>query len=266
MTDRPWIERPLGGFDLETTSPDPESARIVSACLVLIEPTGPRLRTWLLNPGIDIPAEAAAIHGITTEQARTEGTDYASGYRDIRRELCRAWENGYAIAMYNGAYDCTVMDRQGRALDWPALHVGLTVDPYVIDRAVDPDRPGPRRLDATIAHYGLPMGDAHTADADALAAARLAWLLGRRHPRIGALTPEQLMNAQTDWHQTHSDNYRDWATRKAAELRDQATALQHRATELTTRAAHTDGSWPLRRVFKHRDNHLQPTNLETVGT
>ena len=43
----------------------------------------PETLTWLVNPGIDIPAEASAIHGITTERAQAEGMDPAEAAEEI---------------------------------------------------------------------------------------------------------------------------------------------------------------------------------------
>jgi DNA polymerase III subunit epsilon len=70
-----------------------------------------------------------------------------------------------------------------------AFHV---IDTIVIDKAVDTYRPGPKgpngeklggrnKLEPTAEFYGVPLrGDAHTADADALAAGRIAWAIARR--------------------------------------------------------------------------------------
>ena len=72
---RPWTELPRATFDLETTGPNPMTARIVTASLILLGPDGTELRhgEWLADPGVEIPEEAAAVHGITTEHAREHG-------------------------------------------------------------------------------------------------------------------------------------------------------------------------------------------------
>lgn len=55
-------------LDTETTSGDPEQARLVEVATCLNYPDG-RLVTWskLSNPGIPIPAEAKAVHHITDD-------------------------------------------------------------------------------------------------------------------------------------------------------------------------------------------------------
>ena len=49
----------LGVFDLETTGVDVRTARIVSACVAVLDPEGGVLerRDWLADPGIEIGEE-----------------------------------------------------------------------------------------------------------------------------------------------------------------------------------------------------------------
>ena len=105
-----WTTRPICAFDLETTGRDPLSARIVTACVVTVDDGAPVARNWILDPGVDIPGDAAAIHGISTAWAREHGRDYVEGYREIRAALADAWNAGYAVVAFNAAYDLTVLD------------------------------------------------------------------------------------------------------------------------------------------------------------
>ena len=65
----------IGVFDLETTGIDVETDRIVTAHVGLLDASGTviRARDWIADPGIEIPAGATAVHGITTARARAEG-------------------------------------------------------------------------------------------------------------------------------------------------------------------------------------------------
>ncbi|WP_405137478.1 3'-5' exonuclease [Nocardia sp. NBC_01388] len=203
-----WREMPLAAFDLETTGRDPLSARIVTACVIRIDGIDKTNRTWLLDPGVEIPAEAAAVHGVSTETARADGMDYQQGYHQIREDLHHVWDQGAIAAIFNANYDLTVIDTEGRRLGYPPLLVGPVVDPFVIDREVDRYRRGRRNLAAICEHYGIELGeDAHTADGDALATARVAWKLPRLFPLIADLTAEQLMAAQADWHRARQVDY-----------------------------------------------------------
>lgn len=65
-----WYRELLVGFDLETTGTDPREARIVTAAVIEVR-DGQVLghREWLADPGVEIPADAVAVHGISNERA-----------------------------------------------------------------------------------------------------------------------------------------------------------------------------------------------------
>ncbi|MBB1028642.1 3'-5' exonuclease, partial [Dietzia sp. DQ11-38-2] len=156
----------LLAFDLETTGPDPRTAHVVTSALLAID--GPRKveRTWLADPGIDIPEGATAVHGITTARARTHGRPHAEVVAETIAGVRTGWREGRTLVVFNAAYDLTILKR------WdPSFEVlGPVVDPFVIDRAVDPYRRGKRTLGALCAHHGVRVDGAHEAGADALAA------------------------------------------------------------------------------------------------
>ena len=71
------LARSLVFFDLETTSSNVQDARIVQYAFIKIFPQpeeSHQTLTGLLNPGIPIPAEATAIHGITDEMVKDAPT------------------------------------------------------------------------------------------------------------------------------------------------------------------------------------------------
>lgn len=194
----PWWEGPLVGFDLETTSPDPETARIVTATVVLDRPgADPILRTWLVDPGIDIPEAATSVHGITTEHAREHGQDPATAAREVIDALVEGLDHhGAPVVAFNAAFDFTVLDREARRYGLGPLAPDPVIDPFVLDKQVDRFRRGKRTLTALCEHYGVALTDAHDATADALAAVGLVRELGRRHPFPD---PGVLHAAQVGW-------------------------------------------------------------------
>jgi DNA polymerase III subunit epsilon len=216
-----WADGPLVAFDLETTGVDVETARIVTASTVHITPGEP-LSSYdvLVNPGIDIPAEATAVHGITTEHAREEGCDPESVVGYLSAVLADALEAGSPLVIYNAPFDLAVLDRECRRHEVPTLHErcaddGLAlfvVDPLVIDKACDRYRKGSRKLADVAAHYGVTLSeaDAHTSAGDALAAARLAWVLARRFPEIGRMTPAELMEWQAGRYANAAASFEDY--------------------------------------------------------
>ncbi|MEU8886692.1 3'-5' exonuclease [Streptomyces sp. NPDC048442] len=196
-----WHLGRMVGFDLETTGTDPETARIVTACIVQCgggQPTDSGV--WLSDvDGQDIPDGAAAIHGITTEKARTQGTPLEEVVGQLLGGLTQAIVSGLPIVAMNARYDFTVLDREAERYGLDPLPPAPVVDPLVIDRHVDKYRKGSRKLTALCEHYAVPIGDAHSADADAIAACRVAWRQGTMHPALALMTLDELHTVQTGW-------------------------------------------------------------------
>ena len=180
-------------FDLETTSANPKEARIVTSALVRIDGRDVQKVEHLADPGIEIPEEATNVHGITTEKARAEGRPHEEVLKDTVAAIKAAWEDGLTLIVYNAAFDLTVL----RSLTGDFTVTGPVYDPYVIDRVSDKWRKGKRTLGAVCEHYGVELGNAHEATADALAAARVAWKQVRQHyPNLAQMDENELMEFQ----------------------------------------------------------------------
>lgn len=202
-----WHTHRLAAFDIETTGISTEDDRVVTAAISLV---GVGLTTesrdWLVDPGIEIPAGAAAVHGITTERARAEGQDPATAIEEITALLAEQQLAGVPIVAFNARFDLTIIDREARRYGIVPLvdRIGgpenlLVVDPFVIDKQVDRYRSGKRTLGAVCEHYRIPLDNAHAADADALAAARVAWRMGSTMIDIGGTPLAELHQQQVAW-------------------------------------------------------------------
>ncbi|MCP9205549.1 exonuclease domain-containing protein [Streptomyces sp. NEAU-Y11] len=201
-----WHLGRLCGYDLETTGPDPGTARIVTACVVQVGGDRPaQAANWLSDvDGEEIPAEAERIHGVTTERARAEGTDLREVVEQLLGALSQVVLSGVPIVAMNARYDLTVIDREARRYGMTPLTdtVGdglRVVDPYVIDKRFDTYRKGKRTLTHLCQHYQVRLDGAHSSDADALAACRVVWRQGQRYERLAAMTLDELHAAQVEW-------------------------------------------------------------------
>lgn len=193
-------------WDLETTSKNPAEARIVSAALVGRGGASPdRVQTWLINPGVPIPPETTAIHGIDDAKAQAEGQDPKQALEEIADTMARAIRYGMPLVAFNTAYDWSVLHyelvRHGLPtmadrLDGPPYTL---VDPLVIDKQADKYRKGSRQLKAVAAHYGVRLESWHDAEADAVAALGIADALYEEHPRLLTYDPQRLYLAQQAW-------------------------------------------------------------------
>lgn len=180
-------------FDLETTSANPKDARIVTSALVRIDGRDVQKVEHLADPGVEIPQAATEVHGITTEKAQAEGRPHEEVLKDTVDAIKTAWDDGLTLIVYNAAFDLTVL----RSLTGDFTVTGPVFDPYVIDRVSDKWRKGKRTLGAVCEHYGVELGNAHEATADALAAARVAWKQVRQHyPNLAQMDANELMEFQ----------------------------------------------------------------------
>lgn len=230
-----WADGPLLGFDVETTGTDVTTARIVTASVLIVRPAEAlderrQVKTfgWLINPGVNIPPEATAIHGITDMQAQ-KGEAPISALAAIAGMLHGAKQSGAPVIVYNASFDLTLLGYELARYDLPPLDIGHVVDPFVIDRRVDKYRKGSRKLVDVAKHYGVELGDdAHGAEADARATVRLAWKLAARFPAlVGEVSLAELHETQIEWQA-------DWAAGFEAYLAKQG------------KPEHIDGAWPLR--------------------
>lgn len=65
------LYKPLCIFDLETTGTNVAKDRIVEISILKVYPDASReSRTWLVNPGMYIPKESTAVHGISDEDVK----------------------------------------------------------------------------------------------------------------------------------------------------------------------------------------------------
>lgn len=102
-----WHRHALVGFDLETTGTEPLEARIVTAAVIAVDGSDgePAERhTWLADPGITIPAQASAIHGISSERAAAEGRPVREVADEIADTLAGYWRRGVPVVAYNAAF------------------------------------------------------------------------------------------------------------------------------------------------------------------
>ena len=194
-----WHEH-LATFDLETTGIDVRSARIVSACLAeLRDGEVVARRDWLLDPGIEIPAGATSVHGITTERARSEGIPAAEGVASIVEAVRDVLDRGVGLVVYNAPYDLTLLAHEAERYGYAGFVAQPIVDPIILDKQVDRYRKGKRTLDLTAAHYGVVLTDAHDAGADAIAAALIARAIGTAYANVLPEDALELHRAQIGW-------------------------------------------------------------------
>ncbi|WP_308468755.1 exonuclease domain-containing protein [Rathayibacter soli] len=221
----------LGVFDLETTGVDVDVARIVTANVGLIDDSGAVIEgiDWLVDPGVAIPRQASAVHGVSTERAQAEGRDPAEAVEEIIAALRSILNRGIPVVAYNAPYDFTVLEREAVRYGLEPLSAPAPiVDPLVIDKALDKYRKGKRTLEVTAQFYGVELTDAHDAGADAVAAGRVAQAIARAHSAELDLGADELHQRQVHWSQEQAADFQAYMRR----VKDPSFT--------------TSGAWPVR--------------------
>lgn len=231
MTELPPWAQTIAVFDTETTGVDVETARIVTATVALLDASGTVLERhdWVIDPQIEIPAPAAAVHGITTEIARETGMQPEVGVAQIIDTLNNMFSRGYAVTAYNAPYDFTILAREAARYGIaPIADPKPVLDPLVLDKQFDRYRRGKRTLTATIEQYGVTIGQAHDAGEDAIAAGRLVQQIALKFASLLPQDINEVHASQITWCAEQTASFEDWMRRTS------------------NPKFSADGSWPIR--------------------
>lgn len=207
-------------WDAETTGIDVHEDRIVQWFMATANAEGNLLDTWqwFLNPGIEIPEEATAVHGLSNEWLSENGQDPKEALNEIRLIFL---ENIDLIHVaFNMAFDLSILDAE-----FKRHHVSENfghymrdkarlVDAIVIDRHHDKYRRGKRTLAAQADHYGVDY------DADSLHDARVDVALTAKVTvkvleKFGVPTTDE----QAAWYYSWSEGLEEYLRKSDAEAR-----------------------------------------------
>jgi DNA polymerase III subunit epsilon len=137
-------------LDTETTGLDPgQGHRLVElGCVELLNriPTGSTFHAYL-NPERDVPAEAFAIHGLSTE--------FLKGHKlfvEIADEFL-AFIGDAPLVIHNAGFDHTFLCAELKRVDRALIARERLVDTLLLARRKHPA--GPNRLDDLCARYGI---------------------------------------------------------------------------------------------------------------
>ncbi|MEU4213298.1 3'-5' exonuclease [Streptomyces sp. NPDC026206] len=221
-----WFEGPLAAFDTETTGVDVERDRIVSAAFVTQSQAGasPVATRWLVNPGVPVPAEATAIHGLSDEHLQRHGRWPAPVMEEVARALAVHAARGIPLVIMNAPFDLTLLDRELRRHRASTLASYLAggalcvMDPWVLDKHLDRYRKGRRTLSDLCGQYGVELTGAHDAASDATAALEVVRAVGRRFSsRLERLSPAELHTRQAVWHAAQARGLQAWFARNGSD-------------------------------------------------
>ena len=171
------LKNPLVFFDLETTGVNIVKDRIIEISFVKVCPDGQEIcKTRRINPGMPIPPESTAIHGITDEDVKDCPT-----FKEIAKSLA-AQIKGCDLAGYNyNRFDIPLLAeefiRAGVDID---LNRRKFVDVQTIYHKMEQ-----RTLAAAYKFYcNKDLNNAHTAEADTMATYEVLKAQLDRYPEL----------------------------------------------------------------------------------
>lgn len=160
------LTRPLVFFDTETTGVDSANDRIIEISLLKLFPDGKEeIKTFRINPGIPIPAEATAVHGIKDEDVKDKPSfaQLAPTLLEILKDsdLC-----GYNLLKFD--FPLLRMEFSRNNIEFNPIGINL-IDPFSIFKKNEP-----RDLTAALKFYCKEdLTNAHSAEADIIATKKI---------------------------------------------------------------------------------------------
>lgn len=153
------LNRPLAFFDLETTGTNVVKDRIVEISVFKLKPDGQsQSLTRLVNPGMPIPAEVTAIHGISDKDVENQ-----PGFAQLAPELNQFLEQCDLAGYNSNKFDIPMLMEE-------FLRAGMRFDikkRRLIDVQNIFHKMEPRTLKAAYRFYcGKELDSAHQAEAD----------------------------------------------------------------------------------------------------
>lgn len=153
------LTNPIVFFDLETTGTNIISDRIVEISYLKVMPNGNEtMRTLRINPGIHIPAEASAVHGIYDHDVAD-----CPRFKEVAKEVANDFKGADIAGFNSNRFDVPLLAEEFLRAD---VDIDLTRHRF-IDVQVIFHKMEQRTLSAAYKFYcDKDLTDAHSADAD----------------------------------------------------------------------------------------------------
>jgi DNA polymerase-3 subunit epsilon len=141
-------------LDTETTGLDPfDGHRVVEIGCVELVNTIPTGRTWhcYLNPERDMPEQALAVHGLSTDFLRVQPRF------EERADAFLEFVEGSMLIMHNASFDFAFLNAELERVARPLLAWDRVVDTLALARRRHPGAPA--SLDALCRRYGIDLSE-----------------------------------------------------------------------------------------------------------
>ena len=177
------LDRPLVVFDIESTGTSPRKDRIIELAAIKVAPDGSEeRRCWLLNPGVPIPPETTAIHGITDEIVKD-----CPSFAEKAAEIFEFFKGADLSGFNADRFDIPCLEEEFARV---GLNLAATARRHVDVQRIY-HKMEPRDLTAAVKFYlGRPHEGAHGAEADAAATLEVLQAQMERYPDLPRTSAE----------------------------------------------------------------------------
>lgn len=206
-----WKKGLMLCVDTETTGLEPGKDKVVEVGAVLYRDKEIlRKECWLVNPGIPIPAEATAVHGITNAS-----TDSAPPLLDIAEELLSLVCEAHVLVGYNWPFDASFFQAELEGAWTDSIEGTPIIDPLVVLRFDNVGKywkgSGRHQLEAVARRFGIePHGDLHRASTDCILTLRILEKVMRYLPNDGAMAADLIVRRRRE----QDADYQAWLSRQ----------------------------------------------------
>lgn len=190
------LKNPLVFFDLETTGINIVKDRIIELSFVKVHPNGKEeTKTRRINPGMPIPAESTAIHGITDEDVKD-----CPVFKEVAKSLAAQIEGCDLAGFNSNRFDIPLLAEEFLRADVDLdLRKRKFVDVQTIFHKMEQ-----RTLSAAYKFYcNKTLENAHSAEADTIATYEILKAQLDRYPdlknEIGYLSDFSSFNNNVDF-------------------------------------------------------------------
>ena len=229
-------------FDTESTGVNVAEDRILTcyAAEYLPDLRVIQEKSWTINPGVDVPEGAAAVHGMSTSWIRANGRpDSQNAVGEIFNDLMDAAGRGVPIVAFNLRYDLSLLHYELLRHGWmngvmPLLDRGVFYDALVHDKARDKYRKGGRKLQMICEHNGIEFDEqaAHEASYDVLKTAELSMVLLQKERRLSIV---DLMPLLVEWKEEQDESLERYFEKSGKRNEDGSRIVIDRGWPLITK-------------------------------
>jgi len=208
-----WKKGLMLCLDTETTGLNPPGDKIVEVGAVLYrEKEILRAESWLVNPGLRIPKEASAVHGIRDEDVAGKPI-----FLTVASEFLSLVNEADVLVGYNLPFDAGFFDAELGDAWREAIKGKPLIDALVVVRFDNVGRywkgSGRHRLERVADRFGIKAeGDVHRASTDCILTLRILEKIQRYLPNDGPEASDLIARRREE----QDADYQAWLSRQRA--------------------------------------------------